>query len=763
MALADNNQTDVEQQLREAILTGQLVDLRTGQPEQDDPARGGEWETRRVVAAALLTDLLTSPGSSGRPRALRLAGARIVGILDLEATTLICPLLLLDCSFEQQVNLSEAEAPAVRMPGCHVPILYAAQLKTRGNVELDNGFTARGVDLSGAHLGGNLTFSGDDDVPGAHLTNPGGHALFAADLTVEGNMWCRSGFTADGQVDLMGARIGGELSFTNSTLSNPGDIALQAQGVEVGQDLKCRRKVTIQGMVSLLSAHIHGNLDMFQATLANPEGHALSASRLTVDGDMDCSSGFTAQGAINLSGAHIGGNLDFSGDRKIPGAHLSNPGGTVLFAEGLTVEGNMWCRSGFTADGQVDLMGARIGAELSFSASNLSNPGGIALQAQAIEVGQDLKCRNDVTIQGEVSLLGAHIHGDLNLYRAHLANPGGLALYAQGLTVGRDMDCSGGFTAEGEINLLNAHIGSNLAFDGASLTNAKARALHADGLAVDQNLLCRREFTAQGEVRLLGANIRGTLGLEGATLTNPGGMALDLERARMATLFLRSKARPEGTVELINAQVDTCYDDQATWPQDLRLVGFNYAALVAEPEVDAEARLRWLELDGQGYSPQPYEQLAAVYRRAGRDQDARTVALGKQRARRRALAKQHGHHPIVTRSRQAWSLLLDALVGYGYRTWLAGVWLLGFVLAGWWIFDRAHPTYLITTKPPGERPLFHGGLYALDLLLPIGDLNYQGAWIARGWARGFWLAWILAGWVLTTAVLAALAGILKRD
>jgi hypothetical protein len=56
--------------------------------------------------------------------------------------------------------------------------------------------------------------------------------------------------------------------------------------------------------------------------------------------------------------------------------------------------------------------------------------------------------------------------------------------------------------------------------------------------------------------------------------------------------------------------------------------------------------------------------------------------------------------------------------------------------SGWIIFDIAHPAYLTAPKPPGERPLFHAGLYALDLLLPIGDLNYQGAWIARGWARG---------------------------
>jgi hypothetical protein len=55
------------------------------------------------------------------------------------------------------------------------------------------------------------------------------------------------------------------------------------------------------------------------------------------------------------------------------------------------------------------------------------------------------------------------------------------------------------------------------------------------------------------------------------------------------------------------------------------------------------------------------------------------------------------------------------------------------------------------------------GLYALDLLPPFDDLGYQGSWIASGWARWFYLAWNLAGWVLITAVIAALSGLIKRD
>jgi hypothetical protein len=49
------------------------------------------------------------------------------------------------------------------------------------------------------------------------------------------------------------------------------------------------------------------------------------------------------------------------------------------------------------------------------------------------------------------------------------------------------------------------------------------------------------------------------------------------------------------------------------------------------------------------------------------------------------------------------------------------------------------------------------------VLLPIGDLGQEKAWIPQGWARNW--AWFLigAGWFLTTAAVAGLTGIFKRD
>jgi hypothetical protein len=241
--------------------------------------------------------------------------------------------------------------------------------------------------------------------------------------------------------------------------------------------------------------------------------------------------------------------------------------------------------------------------------------------------------------------------------------------------------------------------------------------------------------------------------MQGARLDPSGRGAVHFEQLQVHTLDMRDLARRPRELYLLNARLSVLQDDPRSWPRTLYLRGCTYDSLLEEPEIRVRERLAWLRRDAYGYQPQPYEQLAAVYRRGGRDQDARTVAIAKQRARRAKLSPPG--RPL--------SVLQDALVGYGYRTWLAGAWLVALVLVGWVLFDLAHPAHLIAPLPPGQRPSFHAGLYALDLLLPIGDLNYQGAWIARGWARALWLGWILAGWVLTTAVLAALAASLRRD
>src|SRR5215218_4811836 len=586
MALPVTTRTRAEQELREAMLTGRPVDWRTGNSAADDPAHGAGWDVQRTVDAAMLAELLTDTEGPRRPRALRLAGARIVGQLDLEMAELVCPLVLKGCWFAEPVVLREARAPALRLPGCHLPGLLALQLTTHVNLELNDGFTAHGeINLLGAHIGGQL------DLSGAKLTNPNGPALTADGLSVDGSMFCREGFAAKGEVRVP-------------------------------------------------SAHIGGQLNLKGAKLTNPNGPALTADRLSVDQDLVCREGFAASGEMRLAGAHIGGQLDLSG------AKLTNPNGPALTADRLTVDQSMFCREGFAAS-------------------------------------------------GEMRLAGAHIGGQLDLSGATLFAP---------------------------------------------------RALMADRLTVDESMFCREGFAATGAVSLIGAHIAGQLNFNKATRSDPDLFGLYLQELRAGTLHLRGLSMPPTFMDFTYAQVGALVDEPASWPSTAVLDGFVYDALYDDEEgrpVSAHQRLNWLTRDPGGYSPQPYEQLAAVYRRAGRDQDARTVAIAKQRARRRALdrnMRSWGTLSSAERRRRTlswvewlWSGLLDGLVGFGYRTWLAGLWLLGFWLVGWAVFDRAHAHHGLVLAKPGEaHPSYHGAVYALDTLLPVVDLRQQAVWIPHG-------------------------------
>jgi hypothetical protein len=578
----DRDEPDTaEQRLRHAAATGTLVDLRTG--ERDDPAAGAGWGAERTVHADALIDLLTGQ----RPRAVKLRGARVTGELDLEAAELACPLLLADCHIEQPVNLREATAPAIRLPGCHLPGLTADQVRTTGDLNLD------GIIV--------------------------------------------------GTVGLAGARIGGRLSFVGARLSSPG-------------------------------------------------GRALTGDGLLVEHDLDGRDGFTAEGEIRLVGAHIGGTL------SLGGAGLTNTGGYALRLDRATVDQDVFFETGFTA-------------------------------------------------HGEVHMGGVHIRGLLALTGARFANPGGRALNAYLLTVDQDMAGQDGFVVDGEFRLLRASIGGGLSLEGARLTNPDAVAMHAAGLAVGQDMSCRN-LTAEGEVRLQGARIGGVLSLDGAALTRPRHLALDLAGLDARVLVLRPRGRPDGGVDLTNAHVGIYDDDPATWPASMPLRGFTYDSLgLRGDRADARARLRWLAREPGGYVPQLYDQLAAVYLRAGDEQAVRRVAVAKQ-WRRRAVQGPTGKPA---------NWLLYLTVGYGYRTWLAAVWLAGLLALGTWIFTDA-PMTRVDPHAPGFNALG----YTLDVLVPIVDLGQQKAWQAHGAAMYWSWAFMAAGWILTTAVVAGLTGILKR-
>jgi len=290
------------------------------------------------------------------------------------------------------------------------------------------------------------------------------------------------------------------------------------------------------------------------------------------------------------------------------------------------------------------------------------------------------------------------------------------ALVADGLVVDHDLICEDGYTALGGVRLVGAQIKGELRFDNVVLFNENGVALAAASLTVDRDMWFVRS-TARGEVAFVGARIGNSLDFTKADLANLGGMALDLESVRAARLVLMPAHDPFGGVDLTNAEVGRLYDDlsgSVRWVRasPLLLTGFTYGAFgddtLGDSHVKVRARLRWLRRNQHGYTPQLYEQLAAAYRRSGRDDAARRVMIAKEWRRRRRL------NPVG----KVWNLLLWAVVGYGYRAGLAALWLGALVGVGTWAFDSAHRRGdLVPTA--ASVPEFQPAIFALDTLLPI--------------------------------------------
>ncbi|MHC3468801.1 oxidoreductase [Streptomyces sp. 7R007] len=424
--------------------------------------------------------------------------------------------------------------------------------------------------------------------------------------------------------------------------------------------------------------------------------------------------------ALRLAGARITGRLDLGG---------------VEIPHELRFEQCWW-------EEPVDLNGT-VTRTVVFEGSRV--PG---LDLSRARVEGTLFLRSAV-VQGRLSLINARVAGELLLSGATVSNPGDWAVFGGGLVVEGGFFCRG-TTFHGGIRLLGAQLAGGLHMERARLHHRRADALLANHVSV-RTLNLADGFTVEGAVRLQDARIADQLTFDGSFLAAEG-TAVDFARMQAGALVFTPAEPPSSPVDLQHAHVASLEDRASCWPGTVRLRGFTYGSL-HDRDVDgvdsAAARLAWLDRD-PGYASQPYEQLASWYRQLGHDDDARRVLLARQRRRRRTLGP----------AARLWGHLLDATVGYGYRPWLAGLWLAALTLVGTAVFatHTPHPT------DPGKVPPFQPFVYTLDLLIPIGGLGQRDSWY---WPPGTlaWLsyAFIATGWILTTAVLSGVTRTLNRN
>jgi hypothetical protein len=461
-----------------------------------------------------------------------------------------------------------------------------------------------------------------------------------------------------------------------------------------------------------------------------------------------------------------------------------------IFADGLKLEGSLFLRNGFHAEGGVRLLGATVGGDLDAEGGTFKNPDGMALDANSAKISGRVFLREGFSSEGEVRLLGATIGDELNAKGGTFKSAKGYALNADRIKVTGSVFLSGGFHAEGEVRLLGATIGSSLEARGGAFKNSKRVALNADRIEVHGSVFLGGKFVAEGTVRLVGAEIRGQLEVDDAWLDG-----LDLDSADITEKFFWRNIHEdhgvlhpdfpskewEPNLSLTAAKVGSLADEEASWPGKGRLIldGFVYERIGGNAPIDATARLKWLRLqpDRLGFRPQPYEQLIAVLRRMGHEDQVAKVAIAKQLDLRK-----RGHLGWWGWTKN-WFLYLA--VGYGYRAWLAFIWLLVLVVLGSCVFSRAHsanvlvpsdqeaykPDETVKTPLPDYYPKFNAAVYSLDVIFPF-DLGQKSHWRLSEKQSGalvYWifefysLAQLFLGWVLLLVAAAVPAGYIKKD
>jgi hypothetical protein len=369
----------------------------------------------------------------------------------------------------------------------------------------------------------------------------------------------------------------------------------------------------------------------------------------------------------------------------------------------------------------------------------------------------------------------------------------------------------------GEVRLSGSRLGGNLSLDGASISCAGGPALVADG--IEARAVELRGATIAGETRMTAARVNGDLDLTGARLSQPDGEALHLNRTVVSGgLFLRGGAEFKGALDLTGASIDTLHDEEASWPApgDLLLNRCLYNALIGGP-MDARRRLAWLARQspdrwGEDFWPQPYEQLAYVFREMGHDEDARTVLVEKERLQR-AARRARTSHPLWRQLLHAKDSLLGVTLGYGRKPLLSFAWLLLFWGVGVAVFAFAETKSAIKPNSPfvlrstewlmcnvaeGEErklatgsatgraapdqsqlhcflaqpeassyPVFNAWMYSLDTLFPMLEIGQKEYWrpdTAKSWgpfAMGYFYFQAVVGWALSLLAIAGFSGLVR--
>lgn len=369
---------------------------------------------RMEIAGAVQAGMLRATG------AVRIPNSRVGGNIDLSGARLHNP------------GGDALHAIGIEVSGSMLGEVERGRLVANGRVVLAGARIGGDLRLSGAQL----TVAAQPEqsvlVMPRGTVDDSGACLIADRVDVRGNVELDDGFTAVGVVRLPGAAIGGYLRLSGARLGSPSrlpatpldplaplPIALMADGTRIGGDLDARAArgaendhgpsgpLTAYGQVRLVDSHVRGSASLSGIRLTGPGLDVLFADRLRVGGTLFLRAARIA-GSVRLQNADIGSTIDCTGAELTAARY--RPDGTCkpsLDARVASVGKDILCSRGFVATGGVRLRNVEAGKSVNFQLAQLGGePGAVALNAFGL-VTQELNLRFERPARGQVTLTRA--------------------------------------------------------------------------------------------------------------------------------------------------------------------------------------------------------------------------------------------------------------------------------------------------------------------------------------------------------------------
>jgi hypothetical protein len=357
------------------------------------------------VRAALIRWLAVDPAAAKfvDPRGFEIHAARIVGELNFSFATVPFPLRFANSRFMAKINLIGCQLVALSLAGSQTLGISAYSAMVRQSLVLNDGFSANGeVNLINANLGGDL------EAGNGQFKNPGKIALIGDRLKASSVFL--QGVSAEGEVRFLEANIG-EFDANGGQFKNPGNVALGADRLKASSVFL--QGVSAEGEVRFLGANLSGDLEANNGQFKNPGKIALEAAGLNA-ASVYLRDGFGAEGEVSFIGANLSGDLDANGQFKNPGNH-------ALSADRLKAV-TVFLRDPFDAEGEVRFPGANLSGNLDASGGQFKNPSKVALDATRLETAGYVLF-DGLSADGQVILSGCNLKSALFLRNRRSEKP----------------------------------------------------------------------------------------------------------------------------------------------------------------------------------------------------------------------------------------------------------------------------------------------------------------------------------------------------